>query len=277
MRHRKKLFAATVLLGAAFAAWFFWPHSNPQARQALAQLRELVEIDDGGTALQATEAIPRKDVQVELRIVLIAITMTDAPAGLFAEPGRVNAKTTVGHVKSLAQFLETVKSSAALRIVGMPVTTLVLGQQSIMEMGGEVPIVTPAPPGGVAASVRYQAFGTRVSTEARPGASGGIILDVCAELSRLTGMKTTSTPQGPMQVPKIEAQSAKGRLELKDDEALIIGGVSNKMPDTTEVRLPLLSELPGIGAWVCWRRQREIERELVIVVTPRIVAQIAAK
>ena len=44
MRHRKKLLFGTILLTAAYAAWCFWPHSNPDAVRVLAAFRELVDL-----------------------------------------------------------------------------------------------------------------------------------------------------------------------------------------------------------------------------------------
>ena len=43
MRHRKKLLFATLLVICAYTTWCFWPHSNPKAVRALAELRSIAK------------------------------------------------------------------------------------------------------------------------------------------------------------------------------------------------------------------------------------------
>ena len=37
------------------------------------------------------------------------------------------------------------------------------------------------------------------------------------------------------------------------------------------VKAPYLSELPGIGSWFGFTREREYDEELVVLATPRII------
>ena len=64
---------------------------------------------------------------------------------------------------------------------------------------------------------------------------------------------------------------------MKPGETLVIGGLSQKRIKKIAMQAPVLSKLPGVGSWFCFTRQREIEEELVILATPRIVTQVAAK
>src|SRR5438094_948232 len=109
MRHRKKLIVAALLLVAVYAAICFWPHTNPEAVRALAALREMVEVNEATEAPPAMGGEPQNDVQICLEIDIVAVNMTDATAGLFAQPGRVDHTRIVRRTKNATPFLEMLR------------------------------------------------------------------------------------------------------------------------------------------------------------------------
>jgi len=84
-------------------------------------------------------------------------------------------------------------------------------------------------------------------------------------------MRTVATSVGPLEIPDIHAIAAKARSELKPGETLVVAGLSHKRPDKSIFKLPVLGDLPGVGSWFQFTREREIEEELVVLVTPRIL------
>jgi len=91
------------------------------------------------------------------------------------------------------------------------------------------------------------------------------------ELSHIAGRKTVATPQGPVEQPDVKAVRASAEEELKTGEALFIGGLTQKAEGRVAFKAPYLGDLPGIGSWFCFTRQREFDEELVVLVTPRII------
>ena len=101
--------------------------------------------------------------------------------------------------------------------------------------------------------------------------SGDLKLSVDCELFYVAGRKTISTPQGPVQEPDVKAIRASATGEVKAGEALFIGGLTNKATGRVAFKTPYLGDLPGIGSWFCFTRQRQFDEELVVLVTPRII------
>ncbi|GEM_PF-6265952 len=280
MRHRKKLLLATILLAAAYAALCFWPHSNPEAVQALAALREMVEIDEDAKLPQpAPDNLP-KGTQMQFSVAVAMINMTDATTGLFAEPGRNGEKAVVGRVKSdqgCWSIIESMRRKNVIIVLSEPICTTLLGQQATFATGASVPVISPPGSVGELPTVNYRDIGTTFRVAGHVTTGGAIVLDVECELSQRGRSKTVATAQGPMEIPEVHSSKAKASVELKVGETLVIGGLSQKRPDRTLFKVPVLSELPGVGSWFSFQREREIEAELVILVTPRIITPLAAK
>src|SRR5262245_35948969 len=101
MRHRKKLIIAALLfLAGGYAILCFWPHSNPEAVQALAALRGMIQADESGEVPRLPEGKASGRVRIACDVVSVTINMTDATTGLFAKPGRVNDTVTIGRIES---------------------------------------------------------------------------------------------------------------------------------------------------------------------------------
>ena len=56
-----------------------------------------------------------------------------------------------------------------------------------------------------------------------------------------------------------------------DGETIVIGGLISKVSSKTENKLPFLGDLPYIGALFRYRQQTQEKRELIVILTPRII------
>ena len=65
-------------------------------------------------------------------------------------------------------------------------------------------------------------------------------------------------------------------MELGDGESFVISGLINDQLMSNVDKVPFLGDLPYIGAFFRSSRYSRAERELIMVVTPRIVRPIAA-
>ena len=60
-------------------------------------------------------------------------------------------------------------------------------------------------------------------------------------------------------------------LDLANGETGYLGGVTRRVVQTEITSIPLMSDLPAIGSWFQFRRQVEIEQELFVAFTAKIV------
>ena len=273
MRHRKKLLCAAILLVAGTATVFFWPHDNPEARAALAELRELVEVRRDSALMEPAQIQQRSDAQILLRMDIFKINLTDATAGLFASSAK-DYKFTAARVvstKRIREALHELRSQKWIEVVAEPNIVSLPGRKATIAAATSVPQSTPG--GGIT----YRPVGIVVSFVPELSAADSVVLKIECELSRLAGVRTVPTPQGPLEQPEVQSKRGTAVAHLKKGETLLIGGLAQKAVARTTFKMPLLSELPGVGSWFCFTGNRQIEEELIILVTPEIVRPVAAK
>ena len=61
------------------------------------------------------------------------------------------------------------------------------------------------------------------------------------------------------------------RVLVEDGETAVIAGLTQSEHTEARAGIPLLKDLPLIGALFRVRREQEIQRDLIILVTPNIV------
>ena len=68
-----------------------------------------------------------------------------------------------------------------------------------------------------------------------------------------------------------QTQRAENQLLVNDGETAVIGGLTVTAGDQHPAGIPLLSGLPIIGKLFSFSRNEENRRDLIILVTPRII------
>ena len=273
MRHRKKLLFAPLLLIAAYVTWCFWPHDNPGARAALATLRELVEVQPNAAQIEPEQIQQPADAQIILRMDIFQINLTDATAGLFADSAK-DCQFTAARVVSterVREALHQLRSQKWIALGASPILVAQRGQEARFRGGAAEPQNVPG--GGV--THRYIGIGVNFVPEI--AGQDSVLLKVDCELSSVAGLRTVPTPQGPLEEVVVQSVRGTAVAQLKEGEAFLLGGLAHKAVAQTTFKMPLLSALPGVGSWFCFTRNRQIEEEIVVLVTPEIVRPVAAK
>src|SRR5262249_12013650 len=133
--------------------------------------------------------------------------------------------------------------------------------------GGEQAIPVPAGLGQV--GVQFEEFGTRLSFVPIVIGDGRIRLEVEPEVSNLDPAAGT-TIQGTT-VPGRATQRVHTTVELEDGQTFVLGGlIQNTIRGSTE-KVPILGDLPFLGAAFSSKAFEEVETELVVMVTPHLV------
>jgi pilus assembly protein CpaC len=72
-------------------------------------------------------------------------------------------------------------------------------------------------------------------------------------------------------VPGLKVRRTVNRVEMKEGESLVIGGLLDRRILKDLTKFPILGDIPILGALFRSTRFRNQETELVFVITPRIV------
>ena len=164
-------------------------------------------------------------------------------------------------------FLEALADNGLAVVHARPNLTTVSGQPAQFFSGIEIPVPTVTDGGTVGTEYRQ----TGVSLDFTPTVldEGQISLTVQPRIREVAAGGATIA--GAV-VPNINERSASTTVELADGESIAIAGLYRRTSTRTSAGIPLLKDLPIWGALFQNARERDQAVELIIVVTPKIVA-----
>ncbi|HEX7863693.1 MAG TPA: type II and III secretion system protein family protein [Variovorax sp.] len=165
-------------------------------------------------------------------------------------------------------FLE---GNGMARVLAEPTLVALSGQSASFLAGGELPI--PVPQGLGTTSIEYKPFGIGLTLTPTVLSNDRIVLKVAPEASDLD--YTNALSLNGVAVPAITTRRADTTVELGDGESFIIGGLVSRTTTSNADKVPLLGDLPILGAFFSKNNYKMNEKELVILVTPHLVKPIA--
>lgn len=210
----------------------------------------------------------------------VARTAATAGAGLIAPPALLPAIGASALQNSTMQFaiagdnsvfqgfLEAIQTEQLAKILAEPVLVTTSGRPATVHSGGEFPVLVPQSFGNL--SIQWREFGVRLEAVPIVLGQGRLRLDLAPEVSERDFSNSVSI--NGLVVPGITSRSVNTQVEMRFGETLMIGGlISNRELGTTQ-KIPFLGELPWIGAAFSRKSYTQGETELVILVTPQMVA-----
>lgn len=173
---------------------------------------------------------------------------------------------------NLSLNLGMLEGNGMARVLAEPSLLAISGQSANFLAGGEVPI--PVAQGNGAINIEYKTYGVGLTVSPTILDNQRIVLKVAPESSELDYANAVTLQS--VSVPALTTRRADTTVELGDGESFVIGGLVSQSTTSSINRVPLLSEIPILGMMFKRQEFTRKERELVIVVTPRLVKPIAA-
>lgn len=168
--------------------------------------------------------------------------------------------------------LGMLEGSGMARVLAEPTLLAISGQSANFLAGGEVPI--PVAQGNGAINIEYKSYGVGLTVSPTILDNQRIVLKVAPESSELDYANAVTLQS--VAVPALTVRKADTTVELADGESFVIGGLVSQSTSSNINRVPFLSEIPILGMMFKRQEFSRKERELVIVVTPRLVKPIAS-
>ncbi len=132
--------------------------------------------------------------------------------------------------------------------------------------GGEFPVPIVNSLGQV--TVQFKEFGVRLNFT--PTIAGDLIrLKVRPEVSELD-FNNGVTLEG-FRIPALQTRRAETEVELRDGQSFAVAGLIDNTAQTDRAAIPILSQLPIIGALFKSKAERQERTELLVLITPRLV------
>jgi len=150
------------------------------------------------------------------------------------------------------------------------------GKEASFLAGGEFPypVVSGTSSGSAAVSIQYKEYGVRLNFIPTITPRGTIRLQVAPEVSALD--YSNEVEISGFEVPGLTTRRVNTEVELKDGQTFIIGGLIDKNMTETFQKIPFLGDIPIIGKLFQSQIKNKTDTELIVLVTPEIVAPIPA-
>jgi pilus assembly protein CpaC len=167
-------------------------------------------------------------------------------------------------------FIQALRENGLLQVLAEPNLVTVSGQEASFLAGGEFPI--PVPQGGTSNSitVEFREFGVRLHFTPAVLSDDVIRLHVAPEVSEPDF--STAITIGGYVVPGLTQRRVDTVVELGPGQTFAIGGLLSERARATASKVPALGDVPVLGALFSSVHYQSSETELVVLVTPELVA-----
>ncbi len=117
----------------------------------------------------------------------------------------------------------------------------------------------------------YKDIGITLNVTPRINKDEFITLDVNPQVSSSTAVKKFQTGTSTFDIPIIETREATTSVLIKSGNTLAIGGLLRTDVSDTFTKVPVLGDIPGLGALFRSKSLDKIKRNLLIFLTPTVV------
>jgi len=183
--------------------------------------------------------------------------------------------TAIGNF-NLTMFLQALQRVELSDVQAEPTITTLDNRPAEILVGDRIPIrvidVSAASAGGTnvpRATVRFEQTGINLKVTPHVTANRQILMEVHAERS---SVQPASVDIGFT----FQTQQADNQILVNDGETAVIGGLTVTEVIVSKSGIPFLVDLPIIGKVFGFTEQRENRRDLLILVTPHIIDDLAA-
>ncbi len=181
--------------------------------------------------------------------------------------GNLNQDWPLTPLQLLVARLTLLESRGLSRTLANPRLSVLEGRPAFLHVGGEVPIPVLNPTGTV--SITFKKFGVQLEFKAILEASEPMTVDVKAEVSSLDFANAIIA--AGFRIPTIKTRRVETVVSMRPGEFLALGGLIQRDESRTNQQVPVLGDIPVLGALFRSVRFQRGETELVIFLSPSFV------
>lgn len=159
------------------------------------------------------------------------------------------------------------------RVMSSPRLTIQHGVLATFDSTTQFPVISTTTTATTATqSVQAINIGERVSiTPFIDTEQNMITMKLTPDISTRGAVVTVLTNGQPQTIPEVNTRRVDTTLRVPDGESVIIGGLMRKSDTEQTSKIPLLGDIPILGALFSTTEKTQEEVEIVIMVTPRIL------
>ena len=208
-----------------------------------------------------------------------------SPPTVSAPSSTSSATATISNELNLFAFfpglnagatIEAMETKGVVEVLAEPNLLAASGKKASFLAGGEYPypVVQGTGSGSAAVSISFKEYGVRLSFIPTVTPRGSIRLKLASEVSSLDF--TNAVEISGFQVPAIATRNVKTEVELGEGQSFVIGGLLDNRETETFQKVPFIGSIPVLGKLFQSISRNKTNTELIVIVTPEIVAPIPA-
>ena len=200
-----------------------------------------------------------------------ALANTDTSSGFNVIVG----KTATPHV-----ILSALHQLTDVRILSNPSLVVVDNQEATLEVGDQVPVSTGSATvlstnNAVVNTIDYKNTGIILDVIPRVSPDNTVQLDISQEISNVVDSTATSTSNSASisnaPTPTISERKVKSQITVANDQMVLLAGLVAETQTKSRDGVPILDQLPIVGA-AFGNTGKQLQRtELIILIKPRII------
>lgn len=276
--------------------------AGPQGQVAIDPIRNVIVFQGDATRWRSIQGVlARLDQparQVVIEVTVAEVTLTDefangvewafqnisvngvqGPLGLLT--GMAGSGGTVvwegisssGQVKAL---LNLFARDSRVSILSTPRILVKSGESASIDVGTEVPIITsqataadlPSSGGdsSILQSIQYRKTGVLLDITAVVHSGQRVDIRLSQEVS-----EAAQTDTSDISSPSIFSRKLQTSLSLQDGESTLLGGLISRNHSAGKTKVPLLGDIPVLGAAFQSRRAEGTRTEMLMLITPYVL------
>ncbi|EAS43285.1 BON domain-containing protein [Photobacterium profundum] len=168
----------------------------------------------------------------------------------------------------LSTVINAIGNDNIAEILAEPNLTVLSGESASFLVGGEVPVIVT---NDNSTNISFKEFGIKLELSAKVLSNKKIKLQLAPEVSAVDGYVKAAG----IEVPQLSSRRAMTTIQLADGDSFMLGGLMSS-DDIEEIsKIPLLGDIPILGAAFRKSSTTRKKTELVIVATVNLVKPVS--
>ncbi len=166
--------------------------------------------------------------------------------------------------------LSLLQSKDQLKVLSSPRIVVSNGERATMNVGTEIPVLTTqstdVDSDRVLQSIQYRSTGVDLSVKPVVNSNSVVAMEISQNVSETSGNSTSS-----LNSPLILNRSFNTSVIARSGQTLVLGGLIRENNSSTDSSLPILGDIPGLGALFSSKSKSKSRTELVVLITAKII------
>ena len=167
------------------------------------------------------------------------------------------------HFAPINMRLSALTTKGKAKILSRPSVITLSGEQATIQIGGEIPYITTSPL-GYSTNTEFKKYGIILQFKPVVDEHNRISSMIHTEVSNMSGQTVNG-------MPILSTRSADSTINVSSGGTIVIGGLMDSSEIKNVTKVPFLGDIPILGEFFKRTSKSRDKRELIILVTPRII------